>query len=425
LTGQYPTCHGYTHKRYYLDNGDDSIASILQKNGYETVCFSNNMYLSDKSGLDAGFDNFYYRGVPQGEENQSGSTQKSGLIDRLKTLPSLRTKNLLKNVVDSFDHAKALTRDDGAYETEVAFQRWSLARSADKPFFSYIHYQEPHSIYFAPYPYRRRFFSGSWFEEGAYLEFDHMRYFAGKRGFTETQVKHYLELYDAEITYLDWRIGRLFDFLKKQHLYENTIIMVTADHGEMFGENDFFWHAFCLYEPLIRVPLLVRYPGWFEKDKRSSSIVQTTDIVPTLLEGLDIEWAHQKEKQGQSFLNGSRREAALVETYNPEPMIDRWLERNDDLKKADFSHYCRDLFAYRKLDGKLIKTSDNRPEFYDMKKDRHESRNLYNQQDIRIENFDKELAEWTGSFTPHVVSNDTQPGFDKTTWEKMKALGYA
>ena len=55
LTGQYPTCHGYTHKRYYLDNGEDSIASILQNNGYETVCFSNNMYLSDKSGLDAGF----------------------------------------------------------------------------------------------------------------------------------------------------------------------------------------------------------------------------------------------------------------------------------------------------------------------------------------------------------------------------------
>jgi len=153
--------------------------------------------------------------------------------------------------------------------------------------------------------------------------------------------------------------------------------------------------------------------------------VQTNDIVPTVLEGLNIEWAHRHEKQGQSFLNGSRREAALIETYNPEPMIDRWLERNDDLKKADFSHYCRDLFAYRKLDGKFIKTSNNRHEFYDMKNDRAESRNIYNKNDIRIENFENELEKWTGSFTPHVVSGDTQPGFDKITWEKMKALGYA
>ncbi len=425
LTGLYPTCHGYTHKRYYLDNGEDSVASILRDNGYSTICFSNNMYLSDKSGLDAGFDEFLYRGTPQKKSSASEAPTKSSVVDRLKALPSMRMKHFAKNIIDSFDHGKALTRDDGAFETEVAFQKWSTTCDRDKPFFAYIHYQEPHSIYFAPYPYRRRFFSGSWLEEGAYLQFDHMRYFAGKKNFTATQVKHYLELYDAEITYLDWRLGRLFSQLKKQNLFENTIIIVTADHGEMFGENGFFWHAFCLYEPLIRVPLLVRFPEWFEKDKRSSEIVQTNDIVPTVLDGLNIDWKYHNDKQGQSFLNGSRRQAALTETYNPEPMINRWLERNSDLQKHDFAHYCRDLFAYRKQDGKLVRTSDGRNEFYDIKKDKSESRNIYNKNDIRIENFENELETWTGSFTPHVVSDTTQPGFDKSTWEKMKALGYA
>ena len=111
LTGLYPTCHGYTNKRYYLDNGQDSIASILRENGYFTICFSNNMYLSDKSGLHAGFDDFRYRGRPFADENSTMAQKKKfSMLDELKKAPGVRTKSLLKNLIDSYDHAKALTR---------------------------------------------------------------------------------------------------------------------------------------------------------------------------------------------------------------------------------------------------------------------------------------------------------------------------
>ncbi|MBN1482213.1 DUF229 domain-containing protein [candidate division KSB1 bacterium] len=425
LTGLYPACHGYTNKHYYLDNGQDSLAAILQGNGYFTICFSNNMYLGEQTGLHVGFDEFRYRGQLQQTGTKPPARSRNGLIECLKKLPSASTKNITRNISDVLYHSRALMRDDGACETETAFQKWIYHYDRVKPFFAYIHYQEPHSIYFPPYPFRRRFFSGSWFEEAAYLQFDHMRYFAGKINYTETQVRHYLELYDAEITYLDWRLGRLFATLKKQHLFENTAIIVTADHGEMFGENEYFWHAFCLYEPLIRVPLLIRFPEWFERDCRSLNIVQSNDIVPTLLDGLNLEWKHHSQKQGQSFLHGSRRQAALTETFNPEFMIDRWLQRNEKLNKKDFAHYLRDLTAYRKQDGKLIYASDGKHEFYDIKYDPSESHNIYSKKDIRIKNYENELKDWIGSFTPHTVSEDTQPGFDKATWEKMKALGYA
>lgn len=424
LTGLYPTCHGYTNQHYYLDHGHDSLAAILQANGYTTICFSNNMYLSDATGLHVGFEDFRYRGWSQSAGALAASKNKD-FVALLKKFPSARTKNFLRNMYDVFHYAKSLMRDDGAYETENALQKWLLHYDRAKPFFTYIHYQEPHSIYFPPYPFRRRFFSGSWFEETQYLQFDHMRYFAGKSSFTEMQVKHYIELYDAEITYLDWRLGRLFAILKKQHLFENTIIIVTADHGEMFGENGYFWHAFCLYEPLIRVPLLIRYPEWFERDRRDLSIVQSIDIVPTLLDGLGIEWKYHSQRHGKSFLHGSRRQAALTETYNPEPMIDRWLQRDKALNKRDFAHFLRNLTAYRKLEGKLILASDGRHEFYDVKYDPFESHNIYSKKDIRINNYASELKDWIGSFTPRTVSKNTQPGFDKATWEKMKALGYA
>jgi len=425
LTGLYPTCHGYTNKHYFFDNGEDSLASILKQNGYFTICFSNNLYFSGRTGLDAGFDDFRYRGR---RESVSGEQKRSALKmikEKIKQIPSMRSKQLVKNVIDSLNREKALHRDDGAYDTEAAFTKWMGKRDSDKPFFAYIHYQEPHSVYFPPYPYRRRFFSGSWLAEGALLHFDHMRYYGGKTRFTESQVRGYKELYDGEICYLDWRLGRLYDLLKAQNQLDRTIVIVTADHGEMFGEKGFFWHAFCLYQPLIRVPLIIRYPEWFGRDVRSLEIVQTNDLVPTLLEGLDIEWKYAENQQGQSFLNGSKRAAALTETYNPQHIVERWVHRNKDLQQEDFKHFLRDIRSYQTVDSKLIVGSDGQKEFYDLQRDPQETTDLYNSADENIAAMEKALDEWVGSFKPHSVAEGTQPGFDKTTWEKMKALGYA
>lgn len=424
LTGLYPVSHGFGNKHYYLDDGKDTLASILSAHGYFTIGFSNNMYLSRQTGIDAGFQDFRYRGR---RESTAGPQPVKSVKrrHRLKSAVSEKHKHYLKNLLDSCRKRCALARDDGAFETETAFGKWLNGFDRQSPFFAYIHYQEPHSIYMPPYPYRRRFFSGSWADEADCLTFDHVGYYGGKTVFSETQVQRYLELYDGEICYLDWRLGRLFRLLKNAALYENTLIVVTADHGEMFGENNFFWHAFCLYDPLIRVPLIIRYPEWFERDQRSLEIVQSTDVVPTILDGLRLEWKHAGEHHGQSFLGGSKRQSALVEVDNPERVINRWLLRNSELEVKDFVHYLRDLTALRTATDKLILASDNAHEFYDLRRDPTESANLFGTDDARIAQRRAELESWRAALTPHAVSTNTQPGFDKATWEKMRALGYA
>lgn len=423
LTGLYPTSHGYGNSRYYLDGGDETLASILAAHGYFTVAFSNNMYISSRTGMSAGFREFYYRGRRE-IQTEAPSGKNKPPFDHLKGAVNMRLKHYLKNIIDSFDKKRALQRDDGAFETEVAFGKW-LGGREPQPFFAYIHYQEPHSIYMPPYPYRRRFFSESWRAEADCLTFDHIGYYAGRTVLTETQVRRYAELYDGEICYLDWRLGRLFKLLKRAGLYDRTVIAVTADHGELFGENGYFWHAFCLYDPLIRVPLIVRYPEWFGRNRRSLEMVQTTDILPTILDGLQIEWRHQGQRQGESFLNGSKRSAALVEVDNPERVIRRWLLRNKELKESDYAHYFRDLTALRTMTDKLILSSDGRHEFYDLQTDPGETANLYRADEVRIAQRRSELASWRGALRPHVVSETTHPEFDKATWEKMRALGYA
>lgn len=425
LTGLYPTVHGYTNKRYYLDEDVVSLPDILGRNGYFTICFSNNMYLSPKTGLSRGFDRYLYRGRYEKEEIVESGNGKSGrLLKKIKKSFPKRAKSLIKDVLETGNEEKALRRDDGAFATERAFLKWLSNYQNEKPFFAHIHYQEPHSIYFPPRPYRKRFFTGNWIEESRYLEFDHMGYFAGHVEFSEEQVEHYKELYDGEIAYLDWRIGRLLRFIKEQKLMDDTVIIVTSDHGDNFGEKGYFWHAFCLLEPLIRVPLLVRYPEWFKANSWEEKIAQTVDIVPTLLEGIGLEWIYGEDKQGQSFLNGPVREAAMTETYNPEMMVDRWLVRRTDLRKEEFSQYLRDLRSYQTQTEKLVWASDGNCEYYNLENDPSESNNCYDRNNSRVQETENKMKHWFDTFKPHVAAG-THTGFDKTTWEKMRELGYA
>ncbi|MBN1996943.1 sulfatase [candidate division KSB1 bacterium] len=425
LTGLYPTCHGYTNRRYYLDPDVESIATLLQRAGFYTICFSNNLYISHKTGMSQGFDKFLYQGKEERQDSGKDLIAKeSRLAAKLKNVLPARPKSLLKDVLDHANHKRMLTRDKGAFKTETAFKKWFNRYNGEKPFFAYIHYQEPHSVYFPPFPFRRRFFSGSWVYESKYLDFDLIDFFGGKVEFTEQQINHYKELYDGEIAYLDWRLGRLLDYLKHNRVLDNTVVIVTADHGENMGENGYFWHAFCLYDSLIRIPLIIRYPEWFASASLSSELVQIVDIVPTLADGLNLNWPFSKVRQGESLLAKKHRSAVLVETFSAEKMVKRWLKRRNDLEMQDFQQYFRDLVAYRTNKYKLIKSSDGGSEFYDLENDPLEGQNLYHQDDPRVIACEKKLDEWTGTFSPH-VADETQPGFDKDTWEKMKALGYA
>ena len=424
LTGLYPTSHGYTNLRYFLDNEIKTLPGILQENNYKTVCFSNNMYISSRTGLAQGFDQFFYQGGLDADRKSNPKKSYHSLTAQVKKMLPHRLKSHLRDVIDSTNIQKSLKRDDGACKTEKAFKKWHTAQNNDNtPFFAYIHYQEPHSIYFPPRPYRKRFFSGSWLKESSYLKFDHIGYYAGQVDFSEQDIQHYQELYDGEIAYLDWRIGRLFDYLKEQNIFDNTLIIVTADHGELFGENGYLWHAFCLHDSLIKVPMIIHFPEWFARGT-NTNLVQTNDIVPTICDGLGINWEYESEKQAFSFLSSKSRNAALTETYSPEKMIDRWLKRRTDLDKEEFTQYIRDIKSYRTLSEKYIWGSDGWNELYDLAADPLEKENLIDRRSEQAQFLSQKLSEWNETLRPH-VADPTHPGFDKDTWEKLKALGYA
>lgn len=422
LTGRYPTRHGYTYQRYYLDGDVPTLAQRLHMAGYRTACFSNNLYITDKTGLHNGFESLWYRGMSTAKTARAAIRRDSfwrGWIAAGKQRLPVTVKEAIKDLADIPRVQKSLARDDGAAATETALQRW-LVDSDERPFFAFVHYQEPHSPYFPPKPYRKRFFPGGWFAQWRYLDYPHIPYYAGQLEFTRQDMEAYLAMYDGEIAYLDWRLGRLFEWLQQQKLWQNTVIVITADHGECFGENGYIWHAFNLYDPLLHVPLVIHFPDWFQPGQASDELIQSVDLMPTLLDGLDLS---PENVDGLSFLHGSRRVFAAAECDNPRKMVLRWLQRMPALKEGDFSQYFRDLRCYRTLEAKYIWSSDGQHEFYDLLQDPGEGHNLYGS-DQRSTLLASQFQKWHSTLSPH-VADQHQPGFDKDTWEKLKALGYA
>ncbi len=158
-----------------------------------------------------------------------------------------------------------------------------LSEHGEESFALWLHYFDPHEPY-APRPdIASRFTHGYDGPLSNALTSKWLRSLNAKNAprLTERDRQHVLNLYDAEIAFMDAQLGRLFTFLKQRSLWHNTLIVLTADHGQAHGEKGFWGHGWRLFEPIVKVPLLVKLP------RQETAIVvptpvQTLDVLPTV-----------------------------------------------------------------------------------------------------------------------------------------------
>ena len=148
---------------------------------------------------------------------------------------------------------QAFYEERPASEVSGAAVAW-LRERGDRPFFLWTHYFDPHQPMMAPSPYRERYPDA---------------------------------LYDAEIAFVDESVGRTVEALEERGLLDNTLIVLTADHGESLGEHGETTHAVLVYASSLQVPLIIRDPRRVEA-RRLSPLVGTTDIFPTILNRLGL-----------------------------------------------------------------------------------------------------------------------------------------
>jgi arylsulfatase A-like enzyme len=305
----------------------------------------------------------------------------------------------------------------GAQEFETARRinertlAW-LRANREKPYFAYLHYRDVHAPYVPPPPYDKMFDKGGEGRPLSELEYKSQPPDL-RRPHRHRDLDTYVELYDGEIRYTDDHLARFLETLSKEGLLENTVIFLTADHGESFLEHRSWTHGSGLYEELTRVPLLLVLPGEKHKGRRVTAPVQTTDIYPSVLELLEAEIPAQL--QGRSLFDAIAGKADPKRPVFSEALVSR--------RHRPWSF--GEMVSVRSGGWKLIYNRWGRSgELYDLAQDPGETRDLVDQQPERARDLLRMIAAQgrENAKRSHRVKGTEELPEDVV--EGLKSLGY-
>jgi arylsulfatase A-like enzyme len=249
-----------------LDDQAPTIAEVLRARGYSTAGFVANLqYGTYETGLDRGFVRYSDYHVSLGQV-----FMHTGLSRFLAARRALRT------LVGSDEVLGRRNAD----RINADFLGW-LDDTKGRPFFAFLNYYDAHDPYLPPDAFFRRITGHA--RPNRLSPLRRLTVHERRDGVRAADLRLELDSYDASIAYLDDRIGRLLDELGRRGVLENTVVVITSDHGEEFGEHGVFYHGHSLYLPSLHVPLIVAYPGG-PVGLRVRAPVSLTDIAPTLAE---------------------------------------------------------------------------------------------------------------------------------------------
>lgn len=239
FTSLYPRDHGVVNNKIALGETFRSLVEEFSDAGYATAAFTAVTLLAPGSGVERGFDHF-------------------DPPTRARTRP--------------------------AEDVILSAEQWLEARPPSQPFFVWIHLFDPHTPYAPP----AAFAPPGTTEVASELReasIENLIALASRYegDLPRAAVERAMDLYQGDIEYTDHWLGRLLERLDDRELSENTIVALTADHGECFENGIYFEHADCLYEGSSRIPLIFRYPRHIEAGTRRPEVVEILDVAPTLL----------------------------------------------------------------------------------------------------------------------------------------------
>lgn len=391
LTGTHGPMYG---GREYMNEDRPFLAETLGEASYTTVGYHSNPHLGIERNFNTGFDVFN-----DGMEQEGGgeSPGRSPFTrDRLfKTLHRRldtdgRLYRLLRRAWHIFSSTTGATKYTPAKKLTEDALNW--LDDSEEPFFMWLQYMDVHYPFHPPKRYLR--------EIG--YEVPSARRIARLNGLmledpdslTESDIEDLRALYRGELRYLDEQLGRLIDALEADGLLEETLVIVTSDHGEAFGEHDLWGHPGQLYDVLLRVPLIVHDPN-----SESSIIdrqVSLIDLFPTLCDACDID--RPDELQGRNLF--------------------------DDGEELAIASAGRNTLAARTPEWKCLwSVEEDQIELYDLEADPEELTDVSEEHPETVERLQSHMED----FREAVQASDASlPSVDESeeARERLEALGY-
>jgi len=295
------------HKANRLHEDEVTLAELLTERGYATALFAGGPWLAPPFGLAQGYQN-----VDAEIDSVAGQTAEA-LTDR--------------------------------------FLAWLATVPPEQPVHALVNYFDPHSPWEPP----------PGFDDlpGTRIPLDPKQdqvFVNGGARLSAEQRVALIDRYDGEIRYMDFHLGRLLAGLKRAGRHDDALIVIVGDHGELFGEHGVIGHGRWLYEPVLRVPLLVRYPGARGGGRVETAVVSQVDLLPLIAAeiALPLPAAVDGVPVGE-------RTRAFAEAFRDPFSVNHYGSR-----------YDRDLFAWVRWPWKLIATDDQRLQLFDLAADRAE-----------------------------------------------------
>jgi len=397
FTGVFSATHGATNENRFLSARHKLLPEYLKAAGYRTAAFATHPFVSPEIGFGRGFDAFF--------------TQRyhNRLAARAVLLGRRASDRLLRR------------KDAGARRTTEALKKWLAAR--DEPFFAFVHYNEAHLPYQPPPPFDRMFMPKdlSVPRARALLQ-DCNRYVAGQIEMTADDRVMLTALYDGALRSIDHRLREVAELLRECGEWERTLCIVTGDHGEYLGAHGMMGHTFGLYDDLLRVPLLLRWPRGIPQGFVVDEFAQTTDLLPTILHLAGISEDGRKG-QGRALLDNGRATAGpaftITERFRPNLSAFQTQFPTFDTRPFDVRQK-----AIRTRREKFIWHSDEANELYDLTADPGEEQNLAEREAERADALRRQLFDWLAS-VEQFEPREQAPELDGLMREQLHGLGYA
>jgi len=366
MTGLYPYTDDLLIQNgpfWFLKKDNITLGQILRERGYITHAITSSIQSSASTGMELGFETF--DGIHVGEDIEKSPRRIAEEI------------------------------------TGLAVDWLTNRQNRKKPFFLWLHYLDPHHPYKAPGEFSKYFAEDEPKEKGVlkFYRFDEMQ--SKHYPLTDGELLKLIVDYDREIRYTDQSLEVLFKKALAGYL-KNTLIIVTADHGEALGNHNIITHN-DLYQTILHVPLLVRLPGEHPRAGIVNNPVMLIDIFPTILDLLKIPL--EKPVRGESL----------------KPLL--FSEGDHNYKRFRLAEYPEDQALF--YEGTKLIARSNRRELYDLKQDIYESNDLIDTRpEVQTMMIERASQLKHNARDYHHGSKDALPKVTPEMINELKALGY-
>jgi arylsulfatase A-like enzyme len=374
----------------------DTLAEFLVRAGYLSLAVvSNPGFLQERFGLAQGFHHYDVR-RPAPLLPASGGHLLAAPLRRAAR--ALGAASLLR--AEPFRRAEEINRE--------VFALLERVRDRRQPLLLFVNYNDAHWPYDPPPPFDERY-PGKLRSARATLDdrgFEALRFL--ERSLSPEEQRHLVSQYDGEIAYADSQLGALLARLREVGRFDQSLILITSDHGEALGEHGLVEHGVSVYQDQVHVPLLIKFPAQRQPEV-VDALVGSVDVLPTVLDTVGLPEA--AASAGVSLRSGAPpRDRIVVSESYPSP---RMFQRTPRFRRIARAIYLGE--------AKLIASTAGPSELYDLSSDPAELRDARRSDAPRVAALESRLADWLAA---QPAAAGEPAAVDPEAGERLRALGY-